>query len=114
MRLRLGYLVTPQFLLYGTGGLAYGDTRTTASLSVDGNDILGGPYSKTVSSIGWTAGAGAEYKITRNLSFKTEYLYTDLGTRTLLESPADSFFAYPLKVHTMDNTVRAGLNWTFN
>ncbi|MBU3537081.1 hypothetical protein KHT87_21910, partial [Alkalihalobacillus clausii] len=26
---RIGYLVTPQFLLYGTGGLAFGDTTVS-------------------------------------------------------------------------------------
>ncbi len=125
-RLRLGYLVTPQMLVFATGGLAYGDTNSTIGASIGGGegqsvDILGGPYSKSVTNLGWTAGAGVEYKITRNLSFKTEYLYADLGTKTLLsgsfggggegESPVIN---YSLKVHTTDHMVRAGLNWTFN
>jgi outer membrane immunogenic protein len=110
-RLRLGYLVTPQFLLFGTGGAAYGDTASSIGVSYNGNDLLGGPYSKTVTGLGWTAGAGAEYKITKNLSFKTEYLYTDLGTQTLYSNAA---IPASLKVHTTDNQVRAGLNWTFN
>ena len=32
---------------------------------------------------GWTAGAGLEYQITPNLSFKTEYLYVSLSPTTL-------------------------------
>jgi outer membrane immunogenic protein len=112
-RVRLGYLVTPQFLIYGTGGAAFADTQSTVGIKFDGADILGGPYSKTVNSLGWTAGAGVEYKITKNLSFKTEYLYADLGTKTLLSGTVAPI-SYSLKVHTTDNLVRAGLNWSFN
>ena len=125
-RLRLGYLVTPQLLVFATGGLAYGDTNSTIGASIGGGeggafDILGGPYSKSVTGLGWTGGAGVEYKITKNLSFKTEYLYADLGTKTLTSGSfggggegGGPITNYSLKVHTTDNMVRAGLNWTFN
>ncbi len=118
-RLRLGYLITPQFLVFGTGGLAYAQVKTSANAgySIDGD---GGAFSwsKNTTHTGWTAGVGAEYKINNNWSFKTEYLYVDLGTQTLLSGGGDTgddeTYGYSLKVHPTDNIVRAGLNYTFN
>ena len=116
VRARLGYLVTPQFLLFATGGLAYGDVKSSvnAGYSVSG----GGPTgtfaaSKTTTQAGWTAGAGVEYALNKNWSFKTEYLYVDLGSANLLNGSVGGL-TYNLKVHTTDNIVRAGLNYTFN
>jgi len=39
-----------------------------------------------------------------------EYLYVDLGSKTLLSGSGDGY-AYNLKVHPTDNIVRAGLNY---
>ena len=117
-RLRLGYLITPQFLVFGTGGLAYAQVKTSANVgySIDGD---GGAFSwsKNTTHTGWTVGVGAEYKINNNWSFKTECLYVDLGTQTLLSGGGgdeDYTYGYSLKVHPTDNIVRAGLNYTFN
>jgi opacity protein-like surface antigen len=43
--------------------------------------IVGACVAATTSgtSIGWTAGAGMEWKFSRNWSAKAEYLYVDLG-----------------------------------
>lgn len=57
VRGRAGYLVTPDLLVYGTGGLAYQISNTA----------------------GWTAGGGIEYAINRNWSAKAEYLYVASG-----------------------------------
>ena len=35
--LRLGYLITPQFLVFGTGGLAFGQVKTSANVSYSYN-----------------------------------------------------------------------------
>ena len=56
------------FLFYGTGGLAYGGTETSAGL-------IG--FSET--EFGWTAGGGIEVGLTQNWTAKAEYLYMDLG-----------------------------------
>lgn len=119
VRARLGYLVTDQFLVFATGGLAYGQVKTSlnAGYSDSGGDSGTFAWSKDTTHVGWTAGAGVEYKLNKNWSFKTEYLYVDLGEQTLLGGNADIFggaLAYNLKVHPTDNIVRAGLNYTFN
>ncbi|MEI9406926.1 outer membrane protein [Mesorhizobium argentiipisi] len=94
LRARIGYTPVDRFLVYGTGGLAYGHEK----VSVPGAD-----FSKT--RVGWTVGAGAEYAITNNWSFKSEYLYTDLGKATFDTLGAD--------VKVPFHTVRVGLNYKF-
>ena len=101
VRARIGYTPVDRFLVYGTGGLAYGHEK----LDISG---LGGPsFSKT--KVGWTVGAGAEYAITNNWSLKSEYLYTDLGKTTFdLPGPGpDADVKVPF------HTVRVGLNYKF-
>ena len=80
-RARLGYLVTPNVLLYGTGGLAW--TRLVQSeieVSVSG----GSPSTFTSSTpswrFGWVAGLGGETRIQNsNWLARLEYLHYDFG-----------------------------------
>jgi outer membrane immunogenic protein len=57
-----------QFLLYGTGGLALGGLKA----STPGD-------SETKTQVGWTLGLGAEAIVTRSITARLEYRYTDLG-----------------------------------
>jgi outer membrane immunogenic protein len=59
VRGRLGITVTPELLLYGTGGLAYGQVDASANWS-DGPSLQA-PASISKTKVGWTAGAGAEW-----------------------------------------------------
>lgn len=75
-------VATLGILLYGTGGLAYGNME--ASASVNATDIATGESVKWDGSSdstnwGWVAGAGVEYGIS-NVSLGLEYLYVDLGS----------------------------------
>ncbi|MBZ9821920.1 outer membrane protein [Mesorhizobium sp. CA4] len=101
VRARIGYTPVDRFLVYGTGGLAYGHEK------LDTSGLGGGPsFSKT--RVGWTVGAGAEYAITNNWSFKSEYLYTDLGKQTFdIGGPVGADVKVPF------HTVRVGLNYKF-
>ena len=72
------------FLLYATGGAAYGGVRSNVSIAqaivpfVDlTNTFSTGPLSS--GRVGWTAGAGIEWMFLPNWSLKAEYLYYDLG-----------------------------------
>ena len=79
VRGRLGWAVVPNFLLYGTGGLAYGQVRSASSvLFTSAGDTYVGSMDST--RVGWTAGAGGEWMIAPNWSVKAEYLYVDLGS----------------------------------
>ena len=65
---RVGYLVTPNVLLYGLGGLELGHFTYP-----DSDDRFGGKNGKWVA--GYTAGAGGEVKLTDNWSLRGEYRY---------------------------------------
>ncbi|MDO9415702.1 outer membrane protein [Pararhizobium sp.] len=77
LRARLGYTVTDSMLAYATGGLAYGDVDFSYSQPGSGavTTTSGGQDSK----FGYTVGAGLEAKLTEQVSFGVEYLYTNLG-----------------------------------
>ena len=60
---------------------------------------------------GWTAGGGLEYAINPWLSFKTEYLYVDLGSANLSGTLGGVPIA--LSEKTTAGTVKAGLDFKF-
>jgi outer membrane immunogenic protein len=102
-------------LIYGTGGLAYGGVHSSATNvfnpTDDGN--LAGSSSST--RLGWTAGAGLEWMLAPNWSFKTEYLHVDLGSSNVIVSDPQfptTFASYRFR-HDFD-AVRAGVNYHFS
>jgi outer membrane immunogenic protein len=90
IRGRLGILPTSDILLYATGGLAYGEVRTTttgSNLGVSNCNGLGfavycASGSTSGISTGWTIGGGLEYALARQWTVKAEYLYLNLGKRS--------------------------------
>jgi outer membrane immunogenic protein len=106
---RVGYLVTPNVLFYGTGGWAYGGVTSSASATAGGLGT-GASVSSTQTG-GWTAGAGLEYAINPSISFKTEYLFVNLGSTTLAGVAGGT---PSLSEKTTVHTVKAGLNFKFN
>jgi outer membrane immunogenic protein len=100
LRGRLGFLVTPTFLVYGTGGLAYGKVQSTTQISQAYNQAVNGvagswgsssSYSET--RVGWTVGGGGEWKLAPKISLKGEYLYYDLGSVSYRGTLVDGFTA---------------------
>jgi outer membrane immunogenic protein len=111
-RLRLGYALG-RFLPYITGGVSYGQVTASGSQLVLG--AAGTAFgSASTTHAGWTAGAGAEYAVTDNISLKAEYLFVQLpgvsGSEVGFAPPVVGSF----KTGTFGtNIVRAGLNWRF-
>jgi outer membrane immunogenic protein len=135
LRGKIGYLVTPDFLVYGTGGLAYGGMSSTMSILQPGVGLDGGSgrSGAFTARVGWSAGAGVEWMFLPNWSVKAEYLYYDLGSvghsMYTLASGYDPLFlidptfqietpfAYSRTrtlAHFSGQTVRAGVNYHFN
>ena len=133
IRGRLGVLVTPWTLVYGTGGVAFG--RVSGSLSYTGNlyacdspgfdcttfvgsAISGTSFSET--RVGYTLGGGVEYQFYGPWSARIEYRYTDLGSFTktfdvvtycascVAPSPGAS-----ISLHPTFQTVRVGVGLGF-
>jgi outer membrane immunogenic protein len=133
VRPRIGYLATPNLLIYGTGGLAYGGVTADTHIAGGWSGGFGtgapvtnggvGHYSNTL--MGWTAGAGVEWMFAPNWSVKAEYLYYDLGSATW-NTPWSVSGSIPgvgnvsLPNITTSHTrfdghiVRGGLNYHFN
>ena len=119
VRGRLGVTVTPDLLLYGTGGLAYGRVEASANSQFDGG--LGAPgglearASVSKTKVGWTAGAGAEWMFARNWSAKLEYLYVDLGNESAIgDLIGDPRFQVGYTWRFRENIARVGVNYHFN
>ncbi|MGD9632807.1 MAG: outer membrane protein [Pirellulales bacterium] len=142
VRGRLGYLVTPTLLVYGTGGLAYGGVSVSTSIFQGNNDCANfnatlpgcltpaafgvGNYSDT--RVGWTAGAGLEWMFWPNWSTKVEYLYYDLGSVAFSSGVLASVFdntaaggtslsaaiASQSRTRFDGHIVRVGVNYHFN
>ncbi len=69
VRGRLGYAYD-RFLFYGTGGVAFGDVKSSSG--------------ESATKVGWTVGAGIEAALTTNVTGRVEFRHTDLGTTTFI------------------------------
>ena len=101
-RVRLGYTPVDRFMVYATGGVAYGKVKASAFDGVNS-------YSQSDTKVGYTVGAGAEYALTNNVTLKSEYLYTDLGKLKLDDVNGNRFGEVKAPFHT----VRVGVNYKF-
>jgi outer membrane immunogenic protein len=82
VRGRLGVLVSPTWLLYGTGGVAWQEIKTLSSCGTGGGFCGGGVTVSGTSSAtkaGWTVGGGVETALPNNWLARAEYRYADFG-----------------------------------
>jgi outer membrane immunogenic protein len=109
---RLGFTPFCRLLLYGTGGLAFGHTEYSGNTAFPNIDY---PGRADETSVGWTAGGGAEYAISQHWSVKAEYLYLDFGSKgfTGNPNPANPPFQVHYNAQAQDHTVNIGLNYKF-
>jgi outer membrane immunogenic protein len=119
VRGRAGYLITPTLLVYGTGGLAYGQANLSATVNQTGAgaDLGSASVSFSDTRVGWTAGGGVEWLFLPQWSAKAEYLYYDLGRASA--SGTLTFQGAPAGLTTVSSqfkghVVRAGVNYHFN
>ena len=131
LRGRIGGLIDPTILLYGTGGLAIGHFKASSQATVtcqqfgpgsfgtiptgtpcipaSGTPPIGSAsFSDSTTRVGWTVGAGIEKHFTRNWSAKLEYLYLDYGTHTFFSGTGSA-----ADVRLRDQLVRLGVNYSF-
>jgi outer membrane immunogenic protein len=122
VRGRVGFVPMDRMMVFGTGGLAYGnvDTRASAAFTTVAPtgraSLYDGQHSST--QLGYTIGGGVEYALTNNVTLKGEYLYVDLGrnsaTATGVAGPAVANDTFTARNNTEFSVARAGLNWKFN
>jgi outer membrane immunogenic protein len=101
-RARLGY-AWDRWLIYATGGLAYGRVEATIA-------NFTGVTDETKWRWGYAVGAGVEMMLMPNWSAKAEYLYVNLGDKTnyRLIAPGNDE-----SVLVRSSIVRVGLNYHF-
>ncbi len=86
VRGRIGWLVTPAILAYGTGGVAIAEVDGSFSYNSCSVALLGlspvcvrGSDSWSDTRVGWTAGGGVEVALFAGWKARVEYRYSDLG-----------------------------------
>ena len=118
VRGRVGLLATPRVLLYATGGLAYGEVKSSETIA----GVSG--FSNSDTRVGYTVGMGIEGALGGNWSAKLEYLYVDLGrTSGSFATAIPAFGAGIVASGTLtssyssritDNVLRVGVNYRFD
>jgi outer membrane immunogenic protein len=108
-RSRIGVLPTQNVLLYATGGVAYGQVKSSYTLNAGAVQVAALNFKDT--RAGWTAGVGVEGAFGGGWSAKLEYLYVDLGKNTFDFSVTGVGTVLSIDSRVTDNIVRVGLNY---
>ena len=126
-RARAGFAFD-RFLVYGTGGFAYGDVSTESDFLSATGRTLDYAGSQSGIDIGYTYGGGVEYALpvtsflnvihSSAVTIKAEYLHYDLGSRTYFANATglggtNETGAYIERVRTDGDLARVGLNFKF-
>ena len=114
VRGRVGFTPTDSVLIYGTGGAAYAKVRMANDFSF--SDRWGFDFTSTSTSngyaVGWVAGGGVEWALSRSWSVKLEGLHMALA---VTDSRSTCTFCTPFSSSTdiAVNIVRGGVNYRF-
>jgi len=118
---RLGFLSSPNTLIYGLVGYTWGqygldagfsfdfDRRELAALDSGRGYDSGDGFGADFDVEGWTVGAGIETMLTDNLSIKGEYRFTQFDEEGIFE-----FGPYGLDAEPSVHTARAVLSYRIN
>jgi outer membrane immunogenic protein len=113
-RARLGFTPAERWLVYATGGLAYGEINTDATVMAAAHGEAAPSFSQT--RAGWVVGGGIEAALGGGWTGKVEYLHMDLGsvsgTFTATKVfPFDGTFVATSRI--TDEIIRVGVNYRF-
>jgi opacity protein-like surface antigen len=117
LRGRFGAAVTPNAVVFVSGGAAVAGLRTAGDLF--GFDPTGAPATNPFSNItvnaGWTVGGGLEARLYDNWTGKIEYLYMDFGSMTTgVNNQLNTTITAVFNSRIADQLVRAGVNYKFD
>jgi outer membrane immunogenic protein len=115
VRVRFGWAAMHNWIIYGTGGAAYGHVHYFAITSFPpaGTTRYSTDFSKN--SSGWTGGLGTEFAFSKHWSVKVEYMKFDLGraTRTVDAVPLLPPYQVRYQFATSGRNLTAGVNYRF-
>ncbi|WP_420968485.1 outer membrane protein [Bradyrhizobium sp. B120] len=120
VRGRIGFVPAERLLIYGTGGLAYGEVKT----HIANSEVFSNGFSRlwlgdnSDVRVGWAAGGGLEYAFTNNWTLRGEYLYVDLGSSGVTATfqgadPLQSQIRYNASRENRFSVARAALSYKF-
>lgn len=75
---RLGYVLSDDWLVYAKGGYALGQIKTSGFLTPNFSDFT---WADTRWHNGWTLGAGVEHRLFSNVTIGAEYAYTQFASK---------------------------------
>jgi outer membrane immunogenic protein len=122
LRGRLGFLVTPTVLFYGTGGLAYGQANTNFStlptFAACGPLVTCTTGQGSNIKTGFAGGGGVEWMIAPHWTLRGEYLYVDLGSQSVTAAPVSPAVlpfvnGFTASSSYKESIVRAAINFGF-
>ncbi len=107
-----------RFMIYGTGGVAFGGFNTDLELAVLTRRFVTPFFASdnfSTTRTGWTAGGGAQYAVTNNWWVFAEYRFSDFGSirsGAFTALPAGVFFNGSRRLQ--ENQVQAGFSYKFD
>jgi outer membrane immunogenic protein len=112
VRGRVGYLVNPTWLVYGTGGVAFQEIKTTSSCLPGGLCAIAVSGTSSTVKAGWTAGGGIETALPNHWLARVEYRYADFG-HVSNDLPPAAFAGIHSEIRVKTQTALAGLAYKF-
>jgi len=115
VRGRVGYLITPTLMAYGTGGAAWGRVHDSATASDPASGYVASTSLSTTGD-GFVVGGGLEWALTPHWSVRGEYLYYHLYTGESAVAAAAGFPGFPSGFNFSNTNVsvaRGGLSYKF-
>jgi outer membrane immunogenic protein len=122
-RARLGFLPWDHVMLFVTGGAAFGEVESNATImNTAAQTFFGIPNGTTTTTAsgtatntrgGWTAGGGSEWVLSGPWTAKLEYLFVDLGTVTNTFVGGGVIPTVVASSHVRDSIIRIGINYRF-
>ncbi|WP_293794688.1 caspase family protein [uncultured Bosea sp.] len=116
VRARAGF-VLGDFMIYGSGGYAYGLVDQKGSIRPDNPATTSGATaSRSGLASGWALGGGVEYAILPGMTLRLDYTHYDLGNQKLTLQDytglAPTQYA-TMRARTAGDIVKAGFNFGF-
>lgn len=116
VRARAGF-VLGDFLIYGSGGYAYGLVDQKGSIAPDNPATTSGASaSRSGLASGWALGGGVEYAIMPRMTLRLDYTHYDLGNQKLTLQDytglAPTQYAV-MRARTAGDIIKAGFNFGF-
>jgi outer membrane immunogenic protein len=100
------------FMVYATGGLAYGQVSIDSFFETLGTSISS---RASESKVGWVGGVGAKYLLQPNVILSLQYQYVDLGSLSVAGSSPPAFIVVSQSANQNAHfqAVMAGISWKF-